>query len=71
MLKLILALAATAAGASPQSDFPVNLMGVQCFGMGSTTGGSQEECASRCSQDPQCRVYSYCPPDSLACGKQV
>jgi hypothetical protein len=46
-------------------------MGEQIFGLGSTSGGSQEDCARKCCNDPTCNVYSYCPANSLSCGKQA
>ena len=54
----------------PMAAFPTNLMGNQIFGLGSSSGGSQEDCARKCCNDPTCSVFSYCPSNSLACGKQ-
>lgn len=73
-MRLIFLLAVKAAlalsGSNCSSDhFPVNLVGVQCFGLGTSSGGSQADCEQACCNDPLCKVYSYCPANSLACGK--
>ncbi len=45
-------------------------MGVQCFGQGYHQNiDTQEECACLCAADPDCTVYSFCPANSLFCGK--
>ena len=62
--------AADTCSPDPMANFPINLMGEQVFGLGNTEGGSLEDCAAKCCADAACNVFSYCPANSLACGKQ-
>jgi len=63
--------AAVGAPGAPDPDvFTTNLVGFQCFNVAlHPAAQTQQECADLCKADAECKVYSYCPPSSLMCGK--
>lgn len=50
------------------SQFPVDMTGVQCFGLTQvTTAQSEADCANACCGEAECQTYQWCP-SGQSCG---
>lgn len=52
----------------PETDFPINMKGVQCDGLSQvTTAQNESDCRNACCESPNCATYQWCPSNGQHC----